>query len=55
MDHQINIQKRKRANVIQDTLIIAGTADNKDTIIIDTRRHGLLSIIEDDPDDSNID
>jgi predicted transcriptional regulator len=55
MDHQINIQKRKRADIIQDILIIAGAADDKDTIIIDTGRHRLPSIIEDDPDDSDID
>jgi hypothetical protein len=55
MDHQINIQKRKRADIIQDTLIITGVADDKDTIIVDTRRHGLPSIIEDDLDDSDID
>ena len=55
MDHQINIQKRKRADIIQDALILAGVADDKDTIIVDTRRHGLPSIIEDDPDDSDID
>ena len=55
MDYQINIQKRKQADIIQDVLIITGTADNEDTIIIDTRRYGLPSIIEDDPDDSDID
>ena len=55
MDHQINTQKRKRAHIIQDALIIAGAADDEETIIIDTRRYRLLSIIEDNPDDSDID
>jgi hypothetical protein len=55
MDHQTNIQKRKRADIIQDALIIAGAADDEETIIVDTRRHGLPSIIEDDPDDSDVD
>jgi hypothetical protein len=41
MDHQINIQKRKPADIIQDALIIAGAADDEDAIIVDTRRHGL--------------
>ena len=55
MDHQINTQKRKRAHIIQDALIIAGAADDENTIIVDTGRYGLPSIIEDDPDDSDID
>jgi hypothetical protein len=41
MGYQTNIQKRKRADIIQDALIIAGAADDKDTIIVDTGRHGL--------------
>jgi hypothetical protein len=55
MDYQIHIQKRKRADIIQDALIIAGAADDEDTIIVDTGRHGLPSILEDNPDDSDID
>jgi protein tyrosine phosphatase (PTP) superfamily phosphohydrolase (DUF442 family) len=55
MDHQTNVQKRKRADIIQDALIIAGAADDEETIIVDTGRHGLPSIIEDNPDDSDVD
>jgi hypothetical protein len=55
MDSQANIQKRKRANTLEDVLIIAGAANDEETIIVDDRRHGLPSITEDDPDDSDID
>jgi hypothetical protein len=55
MDSQANIQERKRANILKDALIIAGAADNEEIIIVDDGRHGLSSITEDDPDDSDID
>jgi hypothetical protein len=55
MDIQTNIQKRKRVNTLEDELIIAGVAEDEGTIIVDTSRHGLPSIIKDDPDDSDID
>jgi hypothetical protein len=55
MDSQVNVQKRKRVNTIEDALIIAGAADDEETIIVDDGRHGLPSITEDDPDDSDVD
>jgi hypothetical protein len=55
MDHQIHIQKRKRADIIQDVLIITGAADDEDTIIVNTRRYRLPFILEDNSDDSDID
>jgi hypothetical protein len=36
-------------------LIIAGAADDEDTIIVDTGRYRLPSILEDNPDNSDID
>jgi hypothetical protein len=55
MDSQTNIQKRKRVNTLEDALIIAGAANDEETIIVDDGRHGLPSITEDNPDDSDID
>jgi hypothetical protein len=55
MDSQTNIPKRKRVNTIKDELIIAGAANDDDTIIVDDSRYGLPSITEDDPDDSDVD
>jgi hypothetical protein len=54
MDSQINIQKRKRAIIFEDQQIIAGIANDENTIIIDDSRHGLPSIIEDDSDESDV-
>jgi hypothetical protein len=55
MDNQINIQKRKRVNILEDAFIIAYAAEDNETIIVDTSRYGLPSIIEDNPEDSDID
>jgi hypothetical protein len=55
MDSQTNIPKRKRVNTIKYELIIAGAADDDNTIIVDDSRYGLPSITEDDPDDSDVD
>ena len=55
MDSQTNIQKRKRAIIFEDQQIIAGVADDENTIIVDDSRHGLPSIIEDDSDESDVD
>ena len=55
MDSQTNIQKRKRAITLEDQRIIAGAADDKDTIIVDDSWYGLPSITEDDLDDSDVD
>jgi hypothetical protein len=41
MDSQINVQKRKRVNTLEDAPIIAGAADDEETIIVDDGRHGL--------------
>ena len=59
MDTQDNIQKRKRADTTEDTIIVEVPADfftnatPKDKY--DNIRHGLPSNIEDNPEDSDID
>jgi hypothetical protein len=40
---------------LEDQQIIAGVADDENTIIVDDSRHGLPSIIEDDSDESDVD
>jgi hypothetical protein len=55
MDNQAKLQKRKRAETIQNQLAIKGIPEGKSTIIIDTLRYGKPFIKEDDLDDSNID
>ena len=50
-----NVQKRKRVNTLEDAFIIAHAAEDNETIIVDTSRYRLPSIIEDNPEDSDID
>jgi len=47
--------EEKRVNTLEDALIIAGAADDEETIIVDDGRYGLPSITEDDSDDSDVD
>jgi len=55
MDSQTNVQKRKRAIILEDQQIINSAANDEDTIIVDDSRHGLPSITEDNPEDSDVD
>jgi hypothetical protein len=56
MDTQTSIQKRKRANTVQNEHIIDSDASNETTIICDTSHlDGKPSNIEDNSDDSDVD
>jgi hypothetical protein len=55
MDSQVNIQKRKRANTVQDEHAIESDASNETTIIVDSGSYGKPSNIELNPDDSDVD
>jgi hypothetical protein len=56
MDTQTSIQKRKRANTVQNEHAIDSDASNETTIVCDTSHlNGKPSNIEDDSDDSNVD
>jgi len=55
MDNQAKLQKRKRAETIQNQLAIEGILEGKSTIIIDTSRYGKPSIEEDNSNDSDVD
>jgi len=54
IDTQTNVQKRKRANAVQNEYAIDLLALDGPTIIVDHLRYKLPSNIEDDLDDSNI-
>jgi hypothetical protein len=55
MDTQTNIQKRKRADTVQNDYEIGSDIDPETTIVVDVSRYGKPSNIEDDPNDSDVD
>ena len=55
IDSQVNIQKRKRANTVQDKHAIKSDAFNKTTIIVDSSSYRKPSNIKLNPDDSDVD
>ena len=54
MDNQAKLQKRKRAETIQNQLAIEGILEGELTIIINTLRYSKPFIEEDDLDNSNV-
>jgi hypothetical protein len=55
MDTLANIQKRKRADIVQNEHAIENNAEEESTIIVDTSHYGKPSKIEDNPEDSDVD
>ena len=55
IDSQTNVQKQKRANIVPNATAILVELDPEETIIMDYPSFGLLSNIEDNPNDSDVD
>jgi hypothetical protein len=54
MDTLTNIQKRKRANTVQNKHAIESDAEEESTIIINTSHYSKPSKIEDNPEDLDV-
>jgi hypothetical protein len=54
MDTQTNIQKRKRADTVQNDHEIGSDINPETTIVVDDSRYRKPSNIEDDPNDSDV-
>ena len=54
MDTLTNIQKRKRANTVQNKHAIKSNAEEESTIIVNTSHYSKPSKIEDNPEDLDV-